>query len=192
MDWFAHHHGTATDAKWAPVARLAGCQRYHVYAVWCALMERASAARDRGSIAGFDAVDLGESWGLDAEVIDRIVQALRDRKLIVGDRLTKWNERQPKRDATNAARQARFKAKKRDSKTGGNALPRYLVTGNGPRGEESVAILSDMASRQSDTSIHLPPSHAHEREANPKSRGRVFDWVKSLVSQEGGSDANCR
>lgn len=193
MDWFRHFHRTMTDPRWIVVAASARSTPLVVGAVWCELMETASAARPRGNITSFDAASFAAFGGADAAEIVRVYDALKLYGRHDGTRLINWEKRNPK-DATGAARQAKHKAKKRAARASGNALPAVTPLPTVTRGDKSEALGSVGSSSGSDTSIHLPPSHAHEREreATPKGRGRVLDWVKSLVSQEGGSDANRR
>ena len=54
MKWFRWYHGTVDDRKWLVVSRYCGQSRAVVLAVWCALLEFASQAEERGSIAAFD------------------------------------------------------------------------------------------------------------------------------------------
>jgi hypothetical protein len=54
MQWFKHDHNTRNDPKLALVAQKTGFKRSQVYAVWCALMECAADATDRGSIETVD------------------------------------------------------------------------------------------------------------------------------------------
>ena len=193
MDWFAHFNGTASDPKWSSVARLAGCPKYQVYAVWCLLLEHASAARERGSVTGFDPESLGHDLGLDVDIIEAVVKALRVRKHITGDRITRWAERQPKRDKS-AARMAKLRKAKAPKVTGGDASRAVTVTGgdgcdagDGSRGEKSEALRSDTGSSLSPPSIQIPPSTrvpASEREDIGKSRGR--DWIDRLSNVLGG------
>lgn len=197
MNWLRLYHGCATDPRWIGVARRAGsgCTPGAVYQTYCALREFASASKERGSIRGFDAESLADAWQEPQDRIESIVAALKARRIIVDERFVDWSESQPG-DRTAALRQARRRAKKAPEVTDSHAASRVTPLRHATRGEESVAILSDVALQHSATSIHSPPSltreHTPEREASLKSRGRVLDWVKGLVSQGEGSDAHTR
>lgn len=119
MDWFRTHHGAPTDPKWLLVAKRANVRPIHVIGVWWALLDYASQHPDRGTIDGFDAETFALFAGLDEEHVSRIVTTLRDKSLIVGNRIAQWEKRQPKREDGGAAeRQRRHRANK--PKTGGN------------------------------------------------------------------------
>lgn len=118
MDWFRSHHGAPTDPKWLLIAKRANVRPIHVIGTWWALLDYASQHSDRGSIDGFDIETFALFAGLDDEHVSRIVTTLRDKSLIVGNRIAQWEKRQPKReDDTAAERQRRHRQNK--AKTGG-------------------------------------------------------------------------
>lgn len=109
IDWFRWHHGSVTDPKFALVARRAGASLPDVLAVWAYLLEHASAAADRGTVGEIDA----EAWdclfgfpATETRTAD-ILQALRARGLLDGDRVASWEKRQPKREDETAAERKR-------------------------------------------------------------------------------------
>lgn len=196
MDWFAHHNDTRHDPKLGLVAKRAGAPKALVYAVWCALMECASEARDRGSVAGFDVEAEAEAWGEDAERMQRIVDAFVDRRHIVDGRLARWSERQPKHDKS-AARQAKLRARKARRVTesdASRAVTSRDVTGvtvrDGLEETRAKALGSVDSSSGSSPLLHHPPStRAHDpaREARGKSGGGGF--LGRLFGKSGSQDS---
>jgi hypothetical protein len=116
MDWFRWHHGSVTDPKFALVARKAGASVPDVLAVWAYILETASQSVERGDFGTVDCEALDCVFGFpttETRTAD-ILAALAGRGLTEGTRITAWEKRQPKRereDATNADRQAAFRAK---------------------------------------------------------------------------------
>ena len=116
MDWFRWHHGSVTDPKFALVARKAGASVPDVLAVWAYILETASQSVERGDFGTVDCEALDCVFGFPATETRTadILAALADRGLTDGPRIAAWEKRQPKRereDATNADRQAAFRAK---------------------------------------------------------------------------------
>ena len=116
MDWFRWHHGSVTDPKFALVARKAGASVPDVLAVWAYILETASQSVERGDFGIVDCEALDCVFGFpntETRTAD-ILKAMQDRDLTTGTRIAAWEKRQPKRereDATNADRQATFRAK---------------------------------------------------------------------------------
>lgn len=115
MDWFRWHHGSVTDPKFQLVAKKAGASVAEVLAVWACLLEAASQAETRGNPGqqDFEALDcaLGLSEGMSGAIYE---QMLNRGLLTEEDGIAAWDKRQPKRereDATNADRQASFRAR---------------------------------------------------------------------------------
>jgi hypothetical protein len=110
-----------------------------------ALMDCASQAKPRGCIKTFDVEGYSAFTGLDAGVIQRVVDALGpngplNRPLHDGERLIAWSKRQPgSTDTTGAERQKRHRERKkaatpkapdRVETTGSNAVTPVFVTDN--------------------------------------------------------------
>lgn len=116
MDWFRWHHGSVSDPKFQLVARKAGASIPDVIAVWAYILETASQSVERGDFGEVDCEALDCAFGFpstETRTAD-ILKAMEDRKLTSGTRIVSWEKRQPKRereDATNADRQAAFRAK---------------------------------------------------------------------------------
>lgn len=111
MDWFRSHHGAPTDPKWQLIARRAGSPTCAVVALFWQLLDYASQQNDRGSVAGFDIEVAALYLGIDDDIAEGILAALRDKGLIDNDRLTNWDKRQPRREredtSTNRVRDHR-------------------------------------------------------------------------------------
>ena len=116
MDWFRWHHGSVTDPKFALIARKAGASVPDVLAVWAYILETASQSVERGDFGAIDCEALDCVFGFPSTETrtEDILKAMQARALVDGTRVAAWEKRQPKRereDATNADRQATFKAK---------------------------------------------------------------------------------
>ncbi|OCJ05300.1 hypothetical protein A6U87_14955 [Rhizobium sp. AC44/96] len=112
-DWFRSWHGAPTDPKWLGIARRAGVAPGIAVAVAWALMDRASQASDRGSIAGYDAEGLAYFYGCEPEQVEAIVAAMADKGMITDGRFSSWEKRQPKREDGAAERAREWRERKR-------------------------------------------------------------------------------
>lgn len=172
--WFRHYSGTATDAKWLLVARDAVCDAGDVYAVWCALLERANEAKPRGSVLGFDSAPLAAFWGWEKPLIDRVFASLRAHGLHDGKRLTAFTKRNPiKQDATGAQRARNYRdrkraASRRDAQPAADPASRRDVTAS--RVTSHIERDSEAGSLPASSSSPIPTISlsnpvAHERES---------------------------
>lgn len=121
VEWWRAWHGMVTDPKWQLVAKTASVTSVtsvtpgHVCAIWTALCERASQSRPRGAIAGFDAEVLAVAFDWPVDLVESVVAALREKRLIDGDQLAAWHERQPvTSDPTAKARKQRQRERSRE------------------------------------------------------------------------------
>jgi hypothetical protein len=103
-DWFRSWHGAPTDSKWLGIGRRAGVAPGIAVAVAWALMDRASQAEDRGSIACFDAEGLAYFFGCEPEQVQAIVLAMSEKRIIVDGRFYEWNKYQPKNESSASKR----------------------------------------------------------------------------------------
>lgn len=156
VEWWRAWHGMVTDPKWRLVAKSASVTGVtpvtpgHVSAIWTALCERASQSRPRGSIEGFDAEVLAVAFDWDAKLVQAVVDALREKRLIKGDRLAAWPARQPvKVDRTATAR----KQRQREREAGKTADDPPQQSGDGHA----------MSRRDADKSRHVTPEREKER-----------------------------
>lgn len=98
MNWFRSHHGAPTDPKWSLIAHKAGAPTVHVVALFWSLLDYASQHEERGSIAGFDTEVAAMYLQIDEAHVVAILQAMRDKGVLTGERITNWHKRQPKRE----------------------------------------------------------------------------------------------
>src|SRR5690606_25908663 len=111
-DWFRSWHGAPTDPKWLGIARRAGVAPGIAVAVAWALMDRASQASDRGSIAGYDSEGLAYFYGCEPEQVEAIVAAMADKGVISDGRVAGWEKRQRKREDGAAQRAKAWRDRK--------------------------------------------------------------------------------
>ena len=134
MNWLRWYTGSATDPKFAAVARRAGQNVAAVLAVWAMLLERACEADTRGDVDGFDCEGADVVLGLDDGAACAIVEAMKGKGLIEQGRLANWDKRQPKREDDSTARVREHRARKRaeeaESVTQCNALSRDVTQCN--------------------------------------------------------------
>lgn len=114
-NWFRSWHGAPTDPKWRTVAKRAGVRPGDVAAVVWVLFDRASQAKDRGSIEGYDAEVIADALGYDPEHITGIVSALHDKGVLVNSVFSGWEKYQPKREDGSTERTREWRERKRDN-----------------------------------------------------------------------------
>lgn len=119
MNWLCWHVGTVTDPKFRVVAKMAHNQVGVVVAVWAYLLELAGSAKERGSIASYDADVAEEALGFSASEIEAVIVAMRDKGLIVDSQISKWKDRQNLTNAERAKewRDARKAAREQNEQT---------------------------------------------------------------------------
>lgn len=100
--WFRWHHGTINDPKLGMIAKITNTTVANVVAVWASLLECASAQDDtggtRGEIAGYEPETMDYLLMLDDGMTQKIVDAMRARGMLSGDKITSWGKRQVKRE----------------------------------------------------------------------------------------------
>jgi hypothetical protein len=139
--WFRSYHGAPTDPKWISIARRAGpgVTPGMVASIWWALMDHASQATPRGSVASFDVESIADFFGYDETQCNAILVSLRKREMITANNtLAAWEKRQPKREDSSTDRVRKYREQQRLAKgpENGNAVQRDVTQGNA-RGEES-------------------------------------------------------
>lgn len=150
MDWFRWWHGTVTDPKFLWVSRRCSMPLAEVIAVWACLLECASTATQgnadatRGNVASFDCNDYDVLLGLKDGEVEKILTAMRDKNLIVDDRIAGWDGRQPKREdsgnpntgaLSSTERSRNYREKKKLEETQCNAEQRNATQSNDRREE---------------------------------------------------------
>jgi hypothetical protein len=117
MDWFRWFTGSTTDPKFQIVARKSGQNVASVLGVWAMLLERACQSADRGAVDGFDCEGADVILGLEDGAACSIVEALKDKGLILAERIAKWEARQPKKEDPTAAERKRTQRERERSVT---------------------------------------------------------------------------
>ena len=107
MAWFRWHEGTASDPKFHLIARKSGQPVAYCLAVWAMLLERASAAEERGSIEGFDCESADAALGMPEGATQAIYDAMLAKGMITVGRVAKWEERQPVREDSSSTQRSR-------------------------------------------------------------------------------------
>jgi hypothetical protein len=124
-DWLRLYHGTVRDTKLALIAKKAKAHKTAVISAWVFLLEFASQNQNRGTIEGLDLEEMALDLDLEDDAVERIVDHMRERGLLDGDKISNWNKRQPKReresDETNADRQRRFRERQKAAREAGGA-----------------------------------------------------------------------
>lgn len=149
IDWFRWHHGSVTDPKFQLVARKAGARLGDVVTLWAFMLEKASAEVERGTIGQLDLETIDFLLGAEEGTAARILDAMTGRGLIVAGRITKWEERQPKREREGDDTAAERKRRQREieaavrqappsAATDGDVTPSHATSHQKkPRGEKS-------------------------------------------------------
>ena len=124
IDWFRWHHGSVNDPKFGLVARKASARVGDVIAVWALILEQASAHAERGLFGAIDCEATDFLLGAEDGTTASILEAMQGRALIDGGRVTRWEERQPKRERvdTTAAERKRQQRERDISKIGSDAV----------------------------------------------------------------------
>jgi hypothetical protein len=126
--WFRSWHGALTDLKWLGIARKAGVAPGIVAALVWALLDRASQASERGSIAGYDADGLACFMGCEAEQVEQVVTLMHEKGILLDGAFTGWDKHQPKREDDSKQRvrdlRERNKMQSNDPVTQCNAVKR--------------------------------------------------------------------
>lgn len=118
IDWFRWHHGSVNDPKFGLVAKKATARVGDVIAIWALVLEQASASAERGQFSDIDCEATDFLLGAEDGTTTRILEAMQGRGLISGDRVTRWEDRQPKRervDTTAAERKREQRERERDN-----------------------------------------------------------------------------
>jgi hypothetical protein len=115
MSWLRWWTGTVNDPKWRMVAARAKCRPGDCVAVWAFLLEIAKDAD--GDVSKADAEECAVVLGYEVEVVEAIIAAMRDKKLIEGSRLPSWDKRQPKREDDSRARVAAYRERRAEEKS---------------------------------------------------------------------------
>lgn len=127
IDWFRWHHGSVTDPKFGLIAKKAGARVSDVIAVWVFILENASSESERGTVGELDFESIEHLLGLDEGQAGRILEAMSQRGLIDGDRITSWDKRQPKRERDTDSSAERTRAYRDRQKESSDATQNHVT-----------------------------------------------------------------
>lgn len=100
MNFFAWHNGTVSDPKFRVVARRSGVPVALVIAVWAAVLENANEpGGERGTVRGLDPEVIAAALDLEPEQVQAILAHMQG-KTMDGERVTGWQNRNPRRDSS--------------------------------------------------------------------------------------------
>lgn len=119
MSWFCAHHGVGTDPKYPMIRSRTGVDCARIGGLWMALMDHASTARPRGSVAKFSAAQYEEFSGMPLAEIEAVlaVMEVHPINMIKDGVLVAWEERQPKKvDRTVGKRVKEHRERKKQAK----------------------------------------------------------------------------
>ncbi len=109
MNWYKVWNGMPEDPKLSLIAKRADLKRGEILAVWVALLDGASRAKSRGSVAQVDAEQVAVALDMEAEAVTRALHAFRVAKMIKDNRVASWDKRQ----ATSTKRVRAFREKQK-------------------------------------------------------------------------------
>lgn len=164
MKWFRWYHGTVDDRKWLVVSRYCGQSRAVVLAVWCALLEFASQAEERGSIAAFDCESLDALLGVEDGVCAAVMQAFVRKGLVSGGRLTAWERRQPRREDEDAAERQRRRRQRLALPPAQAVSPDCTADSGADAAEETFPVIPAEYEECHTVSRTVTPCHAPEED----------------------------
>lgn len=111
--WLRLWHDMPNDPKWRTIARVSKQRIGDVIAIYNHLLVAASAnANERGRTNDVCSEDLASALDMEIEGVEAILSAMQGR-VMDGDRLTGWENRQPKREDDSADRSKAWREKKK-------------------------------------------------------------------------------
>lgn len=117
--WFRSWHGAPTDTKWRTIARRSGVPVGYVTAIVWVLLDRASQAEERGSIAGYDAEEIADALGFEPEQVEAVIRAMHDKEVLQANAFAGWSKHQPAREDGSAERAKAWRDSKRTQANAG-------------------------------------------------------------------------
>lgn len=112
MGWWKCKHGAPFNGNFAPIAEMAKATRGEVANVDYALRDCASKAKDRGSVAAFNAAYVAAFMQIKLAKVVAIVKAMRELGMIDNERMPSFDSLQQIGSSTGRVR--RWRAAKRD------------------------------------------------------------------------------
>lgn len=202
IDWFRWHHGAVTDPKFQLIAKKASVRLGDVLVVWCFVLENASANAERGTIGQLDFETLDFLLGMEDGTAARIHDAMAQRGLIEGNRIARWDARQPKRERdpgqpapdatppkTSTERSREHRANKAQCQPD-DAMQRHATPCNAtgrqatPRGEESKE--EKEIDPPTPTGVAPPPASPRGTRKCPKAFAVTPDLITWAASEAPG------
>lgn len=161
-EWFRLWHGAPTDPKWRTIARRASVRPGDVWAVVSCLMDRASQASERGCVSGYDIEIIADALGYEPDDVQRIIDALHDKAVIIEGRLASWEKYQPKREDGSAERAKAYRER----------------IANAPERNQTQTTSREEEKREEKKENILVGQAAQQRQAPNTSRGTrlPLDW----------------
>lgn len=80
--WFGLQHDMLEDKLYLVIAKKCKVEPSVVFTLWMLLYRHANANDPRGSIKGYDADEIGIFFGIDAEIVERIIAEMMQRFMI--------------------------------------------------------------------------------------------------------------
>lgn len=148
--WFRHYAGMCSDPKFGGIARRAKVSRDRAVFVFAFILETA-AERNASGAYDWDADSVADLLNCETDEIERVYRELIAAGMIESECVSKWSTRQHEsdKDATNAERQARYKARRKANGNGGNAP----VTGGG--NESNAPVETDTETEKKETTTDV-------------------------------------
>lgn len=170
MPWFKWWDGTCGDMKFRMVAEDCKLPVSAIIAAWAYLLEYASRAADRGSVAGIDYEVM--AYTLQLPDPETVCNAMKRRKMLHDDgTITKWDERQSKRERTEAPGSSTERVRKM------RALKKQQENNDLPGG--------DGGNDNGNDETHVTPGNATKR---PKKKNREEEEKKTLTPSSADAD----
>lgn len=117
MQWFKIHHGFSSSPKFGLIAAQLQIPKAHIIAIALELLDHASRHDRRGTVMDIDHEEIAFSLGLEVVTVSNALLALRNRGFCNADEIINWEHYQGRVDSTNAERQSRYRANKKQSVT---------------------------------------------------------------------------
>ena len=115
IGWWKCKHGAPFNGNFAPIAEIAKTSRGEVFCVDAALRDCASKARDRGSVASFNAAYVSACMQIKLAKVQAILAAMRQLGVIEDNRMPLFDDMQQIGSSTRRVRKWRAaQAEKRD------------------------------------------------------------------------------
>lgn len=169
IQWLRLWHDMPNDPKWRTIARASKQPISAVLAVYLHLLVAASTnATERGRTQGICSEDVASALDLETEQVDQIIAAMQGR-VLDGDRVSGWDQRQVEREDGSAARAKAWReAQKEQKRTQPNATERKKTPDKDKdKDKEDIPPIPPKGEKPSRAkSIGFPDFLKHCKEAN--------------------------